>query len=150
MIETALINILTNDPGVSGIVGGRVRPFTDANTTAYPCLTYWRSNTDRPISNDGPTGQSIAIFQLDAWAADAATCWQVSNAVRLATNGKSGTLYGTQIDSIRWQDETDQINTPVLPGKQKATQRRTATVVISYAEKLNEPAFSAGFCSAFE
>ena len=134
MIETALVNLLTADPGVAAILQGGVRPFSDANTAAYPCITYWRTNSERPISNDGPTGQCIATFQLDAWAPDIATCWQLQDAVRRATNGKSGLFSGVTVDSMRWIDQNDQINVPVLVGRQKATQRQTATIVISYAD----------------
>lgn len=134
MIETALISLITGNAGVSALIGTRMVPFTDTNTLTLPRLTYWRTNSERPISNSGPTGQCIATFQLDAWAPDAATSWQVLEAVRKALNGFSGSNSGMTIDSVRWQDQSDQINTPALPGVQKSTQRMTATIVVSYTD----------------
>ena len=121
---------------------------------SYPALTYWRTNSDRPISNDGATGQCIAIFQIDAWASDIFTCWELLDAARLATNCFSGTGNGTQIDCIRWEDEQDWPGVVPLPGRQKATQRSTARLVISYTDNATVPppaarAFSAGFSSGF-
>ena len=134
MIETALINLVTGNSGVSGIIGTRMRPFPDASNVTLPALTYWRTNSERPMCNDGPVGQCIATFQLDAWAPDAATCWQLLEAVRLAINGYSGTIAGMKIDSIRLSDQSDQINTAALPGYQKSTQRVTMTIVVSYTD----------------
>lgn len=139
MIETTLIAILNADATFNGLVAGRIRPFTDADATAYPCLTYWRTHTDRPISNDGPTGQNLATIQLDSWAPDLATAWSVMDAARKAFNALvvPGVVDGVQIDSIRWEDQTEQINTPALPGKQKSVQRHTAVIVVSYTESLS-------------
>lgn len=135
MIETQLISILNADATFNGLVSGRIRPFTDADTTAYPCLTYWRTHTDRPISNDGPCGQCLATIQLDAWSPDLATGWAVMDAARLALNrGAPALVNGVQVDLIRWEDEAEQINTPALPGANKSIQRHTATIVVSYTE----------------
>lgn len=139
MIETALINLVQANATLKGLISGRIRPFTDANTVVLPAITYWRTNSERPICNDGPTGQCIATFQIDSWALDAATGWQVLEAFRLAFNGYSGVESGSgmKIDSIRFQDQADQINTVTLPGKQKSTQRATDTIVISYSDSIS-------------
>ena len=151
MIETALISLFTANAAVNALISGRICPFTDGNLLALPRLTYWRSNCQRPMSNDGPTGQAIATFQIDAWAVDGLTAYQLLDSCRQAANGFSGTVAGVKIDSIRFEDQNDQINVQVLPGRQKATQRSTAVLVISFTETLATPAsgFSTGFSSGF-
>jgi len=136
MIEATLIDILTANSSLYSLIGGRIRPFTDTTVTAKPCLTYWRPNTQRPYSNDGPTGQGLVTFQLDAWAADAATVYAVMHAVRQALDGFSGIVNSTQIDFIHVIDQQDQLNTPVRAGEQKGIQRSTMQILISYTEDL--------------
>ena len=116
MIETALISLFTANAAVNALISGRICPFTDGNLLALPRLTYWRSNCQRPMSNDGPTGQAIATFQIDAWAVDGLTAYQLLDSCRQAANGFSGTVAGVKIDSIRFEDQNDQINVQVPTG----------------------------------
>jgi hypothetical protein len=152
VIETAVLNLILADANVVAIIGDRVRPFTDTTNTSLPALTYWRKNTNRPFSNDGPTGQGITSFQLDAWATTATTCWQILDAVRLALDGIQGSYFSTRIDYIHVTDQTDQTNTPVRTGNQKPIQRATMDIEVSYTESLRViggGGFGSGFSSGW-
>ena len=130
MIETVLVNLLVSATSLP------VRPFSDTNLAVKPCLTYWRPNTNRPLSNDGATGQAIVDFQIDCWANDIATSQSTLDTVRKALNGLTGVYSSTQIDMIRVLDQQDQISIPVRPGTQKPPQRSTMIVRISYTEDV--------------
>jgi hypothetical protein len=153
VIETALINLILADTTTTDIIGTRIRPFADTNVVQKPALTYWRKTTARPFTNDGPTGQGITSFQLDAWGGSATQCWQILDAIRVALDGISGTFSDTKIDFIHVTDQSDQINTPVRPGSQKPIQRATMELDISYQETLRAIVtgddFDTEFSSAF-
>jgi hypothetical protein len=132
-IEGAIVAMLAADTTVSGLIGARIRPFGDPEEIARPFLTYWRVDTDREITNDGPTGKSTPRIQFDAWAEDLLTARQITAAVRKLLNGFRGTVGGINVDQIRSVGERDN-STPADPGKKKPVQRVTLDIKISFTE----------------
>jgi hypothetical protein len=133
-IETALMNLLKTNTAVAALVGDRIKPWSDLASTPRPMITYHRVTTNRDITNDGPTGQSIVHLQLDMWADQMTQAWACADAVRVAINGYSGTVGTQQIDCIRITDQQDGNNVAVLPGQSKPTQRVTLDLTICHHE----------------
>jgi len=133
-IEGAIVAHLQADAGVSAIVGTKIHPFAGAEDFPRPKLTYWRVDTQRQFSNQGPTMTPRARFQLDAWADNYLTARQLLDAVRQALDGYIGVMNGWTIQGIHALDERDQPATTVDPGKKAPINRSSLDVYVDYVE----------------
>lgn len=133
-LEGALTAYLQADAGVSAIVGNRISPYSGAEKFARPKLTYWRIDTQRQFTNQGPTYTPRTRIQFDAWADDYLTCKQILIAIRQALDGYRGTMNGITIQGIHALDERDTPLTNVDPGKDKPIQRSTQDYYVDYVE----------------
>lgn len=98
--EEALFAILSNDAGVTAIVGDRIYPLQTPEEGQYPALSYWRVDGPREHALDGPAGLARPRMQVDAWANDFRTAKAAIEAVIEALDGYRGTVAGVSIVGI--------------------------------------------------
>jgi hypothetical protein len=97
VLEEGLYSYLTAAAGITALVSTRVYAFRIPQHMTLPCLTYQRISTARVHTHDtsGSTGLARSRFQFDAWADSYDTAKDITDALRAALNGKTGTLTGT-------------------------------------------------------
>ncbi len=93
-IEEALYSHLTNDAGVSALVGNRVYPLMAPQDAALPHLVYQRISSPRLRSHGGPSGLAHPRFQITATAGSYSAARSLANAVRASLDGFRGTMGG--------------------------------------------------------
>lgn len=101
MIEHALFSILSNDAGVTALVGSRIYPIMLPQNATFPCASYSTDEGQEDDTFDGQgTFQQINI-EVDAWAKTHAEMLTVGGAIKAALKNYSGTVSGVTIDKIR-------------------------------------------------
>jgi hypothetical protein len=135
-IDGVLVALLSSFTPVTTILKGGIKPYANTVAKDKPYLTYYRITTDRPKSNDGPTGQAAVHYQLDAYADDLLTAKQAADAVRLAVDGYAGVFMGWKIDFAFITNEVDAASEPVKPGQALPVQRVTMDLTFSVAEPV--------------
>jgi len=93
-IEQGLLSYLTGYTGLTGIISTRVYWMTKPAGVTYPCMTYQRISTPRIPTHDtsGSTGVAYPRFQFDAWATTYASAKAITDQLRAALNGKTGSI----------------------------------------------------------
>lgn len=138
MVEAALVKLLTSSTAVSAIIGDRIHIDSNPQPSHRPKVTYARLNTARELSNDGPDNSPGAQFRLDCWADTGEQAACLSDIVRNAIDGYTGSVtVGTgqtarthTIDGIHVRNQYS--NTPAIKvqGAEVGPQRYSLTVVI--------------------
>jgi len=106
-IEDGLFYYLTNNAGVSAIVGTRVYPLVMAQKTTLPAVTYQTTALRPDRSLDGNTGRMTATIQINAWAETHVAVKSLAEALRTALNDYSGAMGSDTIQRSRVLNETD-------------------------------------------
>jgi hypothetical protein len=93
-IEQGLLSYLTGYSGLVSLISTRVYWMTKPAGVTYPCLTYQRISTPRIHTHDtsGATGTAYPRFQFDAWATTYASAKAITEQLRAALNGKTGSI----------------------------------------------------------
>lgn len=100
MIEHFIYQLLTNDAGVSALVGTKVYPTLLPQNPVFPCVGYAVEPTAENITFDGQGTNQAANIEIDCWAALHADALALGEAVNAAIKNYSGTLAGVQVDAI--------------------------------------------------
>lgn len=100
IIETGLISFLKSDSGISSLVGGRVYPIQIPQGESLPAVVFQRISTYHVQSMQGCSGLADAFFQITSWASTPLAAKQLSEKCRLALQGYSGTLGGSESVAI--------------------------------------------------
>ncbi|HEG43246.1 MAG TPA: DUF3168 domain-containing protein [Phycisphaerales bacterium] len=103
-IEKAIYSLLSGDPTLSALVGTRIDPMIVPQGTAMPAVTYMQIPSWRDNTLDGPSGLVRSRWQINCWALTTAEARTVSNAVRQAIAGYSGSGTGVVIQAIMAPD----------------------------------------------
>ena len=98
--EKAILNILTNDAGVTALVGQRVRPIIEHQKQALPYVTYQAIATDHVETMDGSAGLAMRSLQINCYSSTALEAEAIIEAVRVALQGKKGTYNGVVVGGI--------------------------------------------------
>lgn len=98
--EDAIFALLSQDEGVSAIVGARIYPLITPEEGAYPALSYFRVDGPREHALEGPAGFAHPRIQVDAWANDYATAKTLTEAVIAALDGYRGAVAGVSVSAI--------------------------------------------------
>ena len=106
-IEKALVNILQNDAAVANVVAARIYPETMPQGASLPVIIYHIISGAWDITMDGEMNLARSRFQFDQWAAEYKQARELSDAVRAALDGYSGTVGTVEIEAIRLLDEDD-------------------------------------------
>jgi hypothetical protein len=94
-IEQAIFEALTEDSGVAAIVSRRVYPSLMPQNPTLPAIVYTLISGQQEESHDGPSGLARPRYQFDCYAETATGAFALSEALRLALHGFSGTLGGS-------------------------------------------------------
>lgn len=108
-LEEAIYYILTEDSGVSALIGTRVYPLVIPQNATLPTVVYQEISSVLTHQMRPMIGLTRARYQFWCWAATYTGADALAEAVRLALDGYSGTANNVRIDSIQLQDESDKI-----------------------------------------
>ena len=109
---------LISAPGVARLVGFQVYPIAVPKMAALPFCVYKRSNISREAALVGPIYQPVVNLQIASWALSYDGVRELADEVRLALDGRIGTLSGVIISDIRLVSETDDFLDPAAVGAQ--------------------------------
>jgi hypothetical protein len=109
---------LVTTPAVARLVGFQVFPIAVPKGAALPFVVYKRANIIRESALVGPIYQPVVSLQIASWALYYDTARELADEVRLALDGRIGTLSGCTISDIRLVSETDDYLDPAAVGAQ--------------------------------
>ena len=116
--EKHVFQRLVTGPGVARLVGFQVYPIAVPKTAVLPFCVYKRNNIIRDASLVGPLYQPVVSLQIASWALSYDTARELADEVRIALDGRTGTLSGVTISDIRLVSETDDYLDPAAVGAQ--------------------------------
>jgi hypothetical protein len=109
---------LVTSPAIARLVGFQVFPIAVPKTATLPFVVYKRSNIIRESALPGPIYQPVVSLQIASWALYYDGARELADEVRLALDGRIGTLSGVTIEDIRLVSETDDYLDPAAVGAQ--------------------------------
>ena len=116
--EKHIFQRLITTPEVAKLVGFQVYPVAVPKTAVLPFCVYKRNNITRESALAGPIYQPVVSLQIASWALNYDTARELGDEVRLALDGRTGTLSGVTISDIRLVSETDDYLDPAAVGAQ--------------------------------
>jgi hypothetical protein len=116
--EKHVFQRLVTTPAVARLVGFQVYPIAVPKMAALPFCVYKRSNISREAALVGPIYQPVVNLQIASWALSYDGVRELADEVRLALDGRIGTLSGVIISDIRLVSETDDFLDPAAVGAQ--------------------------------
>jgi hypothetical protein len=116
--EKHVFQRLVTTPAVARLVGFQVYPIAVPKTAVLPFCVYKRNNIIRDATLVGPLYQPVVNLQIASWAMSYDTSRELADEVRLALDGRTGTLSGVTISDIRLVSETDDYLDPAAVGAQ--------------------------------
>ena len=116
--EKHVFQRLVTTPEVARLVGFQVYPIAVPKTAVLPFCVYKRNNITREAHLSGPLYQPVVHLQIASWALYYDAARELADEVRLALDGRTGTLSGVTISDIRLVSETDDYLDPAAVGAQ--------------------------------
>ncbi len=116
--EKHVFQRLVTTPAVARLVGFQVYPIAVPKTAVLPFCVYKRNNITRETALVGPLYQPLVNLQIASWALYYDAARELADEVRLALDGRIGTLAGVTISDIRLVSETDDYLDPAAVGAQ--------------------------------
>ena len=132
-LEEALFDYLSNDPGVSGLVGERIFPVRLPEKSIIPAISWLRVSANRSYTYDtfADTDAWVqARIQFNCWDFTALGAMDVGEAVLKALSGYEGDMSGQLIGSSFSINELDIYEAPTK------FHRRILDFFISYEDDL--------------
>lgn len=105
-LKSAIYTILFGNATVLALSGGRITPGGDP-TRGASSVTYHKITRVGESTMDGPDTYVVPRMQVNSFALTDYLAEQLSDAVRGALNGFSGTVDGVSIEYIHLEDEGD-------------------------------------------
>ena len=100
----AIYTILTEDAGVSAIVGNKVYPQIAAQGAAFPFVVYVLQDNSPSDTKSGVSTLDEVRYDIVAAAETYATLSSLTERIRLALDRYTGTVSGVVVDSIQFID----------------------------------------------
>jgi len=100
----AIYTILTEDAGVSAIVGNKVYPQIAAQGAAFPFVVYVLQDNSPSDTKSGPSTLDEVRYDIVAAAETYTELSSLTERIRLALDRYTGDLGGVEIDSIQFID----------------------------------------------
>jgi len=107
--------LLTQDNGVSELIGTKVHPGKIPETTSFPACAY--SNNSTRLSTKDATEENEATVGIDIYANEYDLCYQIGNAISAVldrydgtANGEKMEIYLTNQSDAAWQSEVEQFH----------------------------------------
>lgn len=116
--EKHVFQRLVTTPSVARLVGFQVYPIAVPKNAVLPFCVYKRNNITREAHLTGPLYQPMVHLQIASWALSYDTSRELADEVRIALDGRIGTLSGVTISDIRLVSETDDFLDPAAVGAQ--------------------------------
>jgi hypothetical protein len=91
-VRFGLVQLLTSDPGVNGVIQGRVYPVKMKQGVTLDSLVYNRITELEPYTMLGPSGLVSARYQFDAWSRSADSATALANLVKELFGGFRGLI----------------------------------------------------------
>lgn len=107
--EEAIVSILKNDTDVDGLVSTRIYPNEVPQGASMPAISYEQTSGDREHTMDGPVGMVPGGFVLNCWAETYSGARTLSDYVRIALDGYSGTTGSQYFWVIFLENESDNL-----------------------------------------
>jgi len=115
--EKHIYQVLAGNPAVARRVGFRIYAVAVPKTD-FPFLVYKRANVARESALSGPLYLPMVSIQVASWALTHDAARELADDVRLALDGRTGTLAGVTIEDMRLVSETDDFLDPTTVGSQ--------------------------------
>jgi len=115
--EKHIYQVLAGNPAVARRVGFRIYAVAVPKTD-FPFLVYKRANVARESALTGPLYLPMVSIQVASWALTHDAARELADDVRLALDGRTGTLAGVTIEDMRLVSETDDFLDPTTVGSQ--------------------------------
>ena len=115
--EKHIYQVLAGNPAVARRVGFRIYAVAVPKTD-FPFLVYKRANVARESALSGPLYLPMVSIQVASWALTHDAARELADDVRLALDGRTGTLAGVTIEDMRLVSETDDFLDPTTVGAQ--------------------------------
>ena len=131
-LKTAISAILKGDDTVTGIVGNRITPGGDP-IKGQASVTFHRISRVGEPRMEGPDTLAHATIQVNSFGSRDYTAELLSDAVRGALDGFSGTSSGVSISYIDLQDESD-LDDFLPENKQSSRHGVRQDYLITYTE----------------
>ena len=100
----AIYSILTENAGVSAIVGNKVYAQIAAQGAAFPFVVYVLQDNSPSDTKSGPSTLDEVRYDIVAAAETYASLSSLTERIRLALDRYTGDLGGVEIDSIQFID----------------------------------------------
>lgn len=100
----AIYTILTENAGVSAIVGNKVYPQIAAQGAAFPFVVYVLQDNSPSDTKSGPSTLDEVRYDIVAAAETYSELSSLTERIRLALDRYTGDLGGVEIDSIQFID----------------------------------------------
>jgi len=109
---------LATTPAVARLVGFQIYPIAVPKTATLPFCIYKRNNISRESALSGPLFLPVVSLQIASWALYYDAARELADEVRIALDGRTGTLAGVTISDMRLVSETDDFLDPTAVGAQ--------------------------------
>lgn len=116
--EKHIYQKLVTDPKVARLVGFQVFAVAVPSGATLPFCVYKRDNVSREATLSGPIYLPVVQLQVASWALYYDAARELADEVRLALDGRTGTIAGCTIHDIRLTAETDDFLDPTSVGAQ--------------------------------
>ena len=100
----AIYTILTEDAGVSAVVGNKVYPQIAAQGAAFPFVVYVLQDNSPSDTKSGVSTLDEIRYDIVAAAETYASLSSLTERIRLALDRYTGNIEGVEIDSIQFID----------------------------------------------
>lgn len=108
--ETALVNLLTSDPTVAALVGGRIYPNVIPQDAALPAIAYQVLSSEKGYTHGGPNAGKNPYLQLTIEGSSYASTMAVCAACEARLSGYRGLMGGERFEAIFLENEFDGFN----------------------------------------
>lgn len=98
VLEEGLVAYLKAFTALANLVSTRIYPIEFPDSVTMPCVTYFRVDTpyEPTMSDSGATGTlTHPRFQFNAWATTAGSAKAISDQIRAALHGHTGSTGGS-------------------------------------------------------
>jgi len=106
-VGKAIYNILSNEAGVTDIVGTKIYPVVAPQQTETPFIVYSVVSSIPTNTKDRISEIDTMRVQVDCYEKTYTLAEALSSAVRLALDNATGTKNGVLIDGLAYENEQD-------------------------------------------
>lgn len=135
-IETSVLTWLTTSTNVNKFTSGQIYPDVAPQGTRLPWVTFTDVTDDPDHHMQGASGLSLALIQIDVWAASSVDRRTLANYIKNRMDGViSATIAGLSVDSIMLQRRKNSYESPP-DGSESGVFRQMMEFTFKYREPL--------------